>query len=172
MPVSTLAIIILPSRLSHPCTLQRRLLCPAIRASQNTQEISVMAQKPHFVDVREREQRQRTYQAVPTVAEQFPTLDELAVEMRFLDPEGKVHPSPSRRLFAPSMQAFFDFQCPMRECSGGGYNMTTIVPRALTGKNPVTTGKMQCKGQRQRVGTGNSPCLLELTYEVVPVAKE
>ncbi len=131
-----------------------------------------MAQKPHSVDLREREQRQRTYLAVPTIAKQFPALEELAVEMRFLDPEGKVHPSPGKRIFAPDMQAFFDFQCPMRECSGGGFNMTTIVPRALSGKSPTTTGKMQCKGQRQRVSGGSSPCLLELSYEVVTIAKE
>jgi hypothetical protein len=131
-----------------------------------------MAQKPHFVDLREREQRQRTYLAAPTVAKQFPALEELAVNMSFFDPEGKVHPSPSRRLFAPSMQAFFEFQCPMHDCSGGGFNMRDLVPRALTGKKPVTSGQLQCAGKRPRIGAGTSPCLLELNYEVVAVAKE
>ncbi len=126
-----------------------------------------MAQKPHFIDHQQREQRQRTYQAVATVAKQFPAVSEIAVELRFADQDGKRMASPYKRIFAPAMQAFFDFPCPIKECVGGGFNLSADIPAAVASKTEVTTGSHSCQGRRPRPEAKDARCLLELKYEVV-----
>ena len=123
--------------------------------------------KPYAIDVRERERRQRAYSSVPTVAGQFPGVEELTVEMRFTDPDRKLTPSPHRRLFVPAMQAFFNFQCPLKDCVDGGFDLTEAVPEALSRKKSrATSGKLNCQGKRKRATAGETRCMLELDYQV------
>ena len=130
----------------------------------NSRELSM---KPYAVDQRERESRQRAYQSAKTVAGLFPGIEELTVEMRFSDPDRKLTPSPHRRIFVPGMQAFFDFQCPLKDCVGGGFDMSQAVPEALSRKKSrATAGKLSCQGKRKRAAAGESRCLLELDYHV------
>lgn len=125
--------------------------------------------RSHVLDAREREARHSKYLAAPKMAEAFPDADELAVRMRFEDPEGKVKPQPYAQVFAPDMQAFFQFQCPLRDCTGGGFDLTTAVPRGLTRKNAVTTGSATCTGQRKRSHGPTARCDLRLDYELATV---
>ncbi|MGH8223440.1 MAG: hypothetical protein ACREQZ_10760, partial [Woeseiaceae bacterium] len=59
--------------------------------------------RSHVLDAREREARHVRYLAAPTIAQTFPGVDELAVRMRFDDPEGKVKPQPYAQVFSPDM---------------------------------------------------------------------
>ncbi|MDB5968476.1 MAG: hypothetical protein JWQ90_926 [Hydrocarboniphaga sp.] len=130
-----------------------------------------MAMKPFAVDQRQRELRHRSYLAVPTLGKQFPALEEIAIELRFVDPDRKMHLSPYKRIFASSMQAFFDFQCPVKECTGGGFNPTPEITKALSKSTALHTGTLSCKGKRDRGEAGNR-CDLELHYQVVAVEKQ
>ncbi|MGH8481653.1 MAG: hypothetical protein ACRES8_04250, partial [Nevskiaceae bacterium] len=103
--------------------------------------------------------------AAPTIAQTFPGVDELAVRMRFDDPEGKVKPQPYAQVFSPDMQAFFQFQCPLRDCTGGGFDLTAAVPRGLARKGAVTAGSLVCSGKRKRPHGETSRCDLRLDYE-------
>jgi hypothetical protein len=109
--MATLALRTAPARSPSPCPKQRQVSRPAAPTAL-TQEFSAMAMKPFAVDQRQRELRQRSYLAVPTLREQFPAIEEVAIELRFTDPDRKMYLSPYKRIFASSMQAFFDFQCP------------------------------------------------------------
>jgi len=131
-----------------------------------------MAQKPYVIDQRQRELRQRSYQAAPSVAELFPALEELAVELRFVDPDGKVRPSPFTRIFVPDMQAFFEFQCPLRECSGGGFDLSQEIPRALGKGTSADHAVIRCKGRRDRPSSDEKHCLLELKFELTAAEKQ
>ena len=75
------------------------------------------------LDERERDLRQRAYLAAPLLAKQFPAVQELAVRMKFNDPEGKEKPQPYARVFSPDMRAFFQVQCPLRNCTEGGFDL-------------------------------------------------
>ena len=131
-----------------------------------------MAQKPYIMDQQQRERRHQSYLAAPVVAKKFPGVEELSVAMRFTDPDGKVHPSPHKRLFAPEMQAFFEFQCPLRDCVGGGFNLTTAIPKAFSNRRGgAGVGKMSCQGRRPREGVVDQTCRLELTFQVTSVDK-
>lgn len=125
-----------------------------------------MAQKPYMIDLQQREARQQSYLAAPAVSKKFPGVKELVVELRFADPEGKVHPSPHKRKFAPEMQAYFEFQCPLRDCVGGGFNLTTAIPKALSDRRGTGGGKLSCNGRRDRDGVADHTCRLELQYSV------
>lgn len=123
-----------------------------------------MALKPHVLETRQREERQCLYQAAPVVGEKFPSIQEVVVELRFRDPEGKVHPSPHKRIFAADMQAFFEFPCPLRDCNGGGYSLSETLMDALSRRRLETSGSLSCEGKRSRE-KGASPCCgLELHY--------
>lgn len=130
-----------------------------------------MAQKPYIMDQQAREKRHQSYMAAPMVGKKFPGVSELTVAMRFSDPEGKVHPSPHKRLFAPEMQGFFEFQCPLKDCVGGGFNLTTAIPKAFSNRRTGSTGKMVCQGRREREGAADHTCRLELQYTVTMVDK-
>jgi len=131
-----------------------------------------MAMKPFAVDQRQRELRQRSYLAVPTLGKQFPAIEEIAIELRFVDPDRKLYLSPYKRIFASSMQAFFDFQCPIKECAGGGFNPTPEITKALSRSSEPHSGKMSCKGRRDRGEGGGKVCELELNYTVEAVEKQ
>lgn len=126
--------------------------------------------RSHVQDAREREQRQRSYLAAPVMAQAFPGVSELAVKFRFTDPEGKEKPQPYSQLFVPDMRAFFQFQCPLRDCTGGGFDLSTAVPKGLSHKNGNGNGNggpLACGGQRKRPHGDTSRCGLQLEYEVI-----
>lgn len=130
-----------------------------------------MAMKPFAVDQRQRELRQRSYLAVPTLGKQFPKVEEIAIELRFVDPDKKLTLSPYKRIFVSGMQAFFDFQCPIKECNGGGFNPTAEISKALGKSSAPYRGTMTCSGKRDR-GDAGKCCELELQYQVVAVEKQ
>lgn len=131
-----------------------------------------MAMKPFAVDQRQRELRHRSYLAVPTLGKQFPAIEEIAIELRFIDPDNKMHLSPYKRIFASSMQAFFDFQCPIKDCAGGGFNPTADITKAMSRSAAPHSGKLTCQGKRDRGEGAGKRCELELQYTVTAVEKQ
>jgi hypothetical protein len=120
----------------------------------------------HVLDARERELRHRAYLAAPLMSEQFPGVRELAVRFRFNDPDGKAKPQPYAQLFAPDMRAFFRFQCPLKECTGGGFDLHAAVPRGLARKGAVTRGSLTCAGKRTHPRGETRRCNLHVDYQV------
>ena len=59
-----------------------------------------MAQKPYIIDHQQRELRQRSYLAAPVLGKKYPGVKEVIVELRFTDPDNKLHPSPHNPLGA------------------------------------------------------------------------
>ncbi|MDE2148999.1 MAG: hypothetical protein KGJ55_03995 [Gammaproteobacteria bacterium] len=120
-----------------------------------------MANNPRAFDPRAREAQQRAYLAVPTLAEQFPGVDEVSVELRFMLPGGQPHSSPHKRIFLPDMQAFFGIQCPDRDCSGGGFDLGSAIKAAARSKRRGASGSLQCQGVK-----AGDPCSVSLNYSV------
>jgi hypothetical protein len=123
-----------------------------------------MALKPNALETRLREKRERQYLAAPALGEKFPSIEEVVVELRFTDPEGKVHPSPHKRIFVNEMQAFFEFPCPLRDCSGGGYSLSDTLMDALSRRRLEASGRLPCEGKRPREKGTSTSCGLELHY--------
>lgn len=119
-----------------------------------------MARKPLVLPL---QQRQALLNAAPLVSD-FAGIEEVGVELTFSDPEGKQNPSPRRVSFEPHMHAYFQFGCPMRECTGGGFDAGPDLQRALTKRQDGHRGKLSCGGVRQRGGFKNVKCNIELHY--------
>lgn len=128
-----------------------------------------MAYRSNLADVIVREHRQRAYLAAPSIAARFPDAGPFAIELEFHDPTGALRPSPFRRIFAPSMQAFFEQPCPIHECGGGGYDLGEEISAMLTDKRRSRTGVARCAGSRAQKNGGDR-CGLELRFRLVPVA--
>ncbi|MEW6166530.1 MAG: hypothetical protein AB1651_02350 [Pseudomonadota bacterium] len=121
-----------------------------------------MANNPRAFDPRAREARQQAWLAVPTVAEQFPGVGEIAVELQFLLENGRPHSSAHRRIFLPDMQAYFDVQCPDRDCSDGGFDLGRAIQAAARAPGHSSAGNLRCRGF-----TRSQPCSLSLEYGVL-----
>ena len=113
-----------------------------------------MANNPRAFDARAREARQLAYEATPLLKQRHPKVAQIGISLQFVLPEGTAHSSPHRRLFMPDMQAFFDVQCPDRECSKGGFDLDDMVESAIRSMGRVTSGRLECKGRRSRQSCG------------------
>jgi hypothetical protein len=122
-----------------------------------------MPRKPHVNPTQLREARQALINAAPVVAD-YPGLEEVGVTLTFFDPEGKQQPSPRGVSFAPHMHMYFQFGCPSRDCTGGGFDANADLLRALSRKRGGHTGTLSCGGIRPRGGNKTERCGLELRY--------
>ncbi len=125
-----------------------------------------MAHRSYMVDAQERERRQRNYLAAPVLRQKYPKIRELVVELSFSDPEGKVNPSPHKRRYSSEMQAYFEIECPLRDCTGGGFDLAADITKSLSAKHAESTGKSACTGDRKRDGVADHRCGLQLSYRV------
>lgn len=124
-----------------------------------------MARRPNVNPVAAREAHKLLFDASPLVSK-YPGIGEVAVDLKFADPEGKQHPSPRGMLFGQDMHAYFKFACPMRDCTGGGFDPSDDLLGALSKKRNGHAGVVACKGNRPRSGLKNLPCGIELHYTV------
>jgi hypothetical protein len=126
--------------------------------------------RPHIVTNAQREARQQLANAAPLIAD-HPGVREVGVELRFSDPEGKQNPSPRGTTYTGDMHAYFYFTCPMRECTGGGFEANADLQKALSQRRDGHSGKLSCHGVRPRSGFKNAACNIELTYTLQIRAK-
>lgn len=122
-----------------------------------------MSRRPAVNPTAQREARQALINAAPLVAE-YTGIEEVGVALTFSDPEGKQQPSPRGVSFAPHMHAYFQFGCPMRDCTGGGFDANADLQRALGRGRTGHTGTLECGGNRPRGGNKQSRCNLRLHY--------
>jgi hypothetical protein len=66
------------------------------------------------------------------------------------------------------MRAFFKFQCPLRECMGGGFDLSAAVPKGVSRKDAVK-GSATCEGKRKRSHGETTRCGLHVDFEVAAV---
>jgi hypothetical protein len=154
------------------------LQCVTFHGSVNAhladiKEEIIMALKAHVIESQKREQRQLQYLSAPALSKAFPAAKEFVIELRFVDPERKVRPSPHKRIFTPEMQAFFEFPCPLRDCTGGGFSLGREIAGSLTGRRTEASGVQTCQGKRKREGSkdANCGCGLELHYQAILIRK-
>jgi hypothetical protein len=124
-----------------------------------------MARKPHMIPNALRDARQLLVNAAPLVQETA-GVEEVGVTLTFVDPEGKQHPSPRGASYAADMHAYFTFTCPLRDCTGGGFDANADLLRALSRRQDGHTGKLTCTGTRPRNGIKNLACGIELHYKL------
>lgn len=119
--------------------------------------------RPHIVTNAQREARQLLANAAPLIGAHA-GVQEVGVQLRFSDPEGKQQPSPRAVTYMGDMHAYFHFTCPMRDCTGGGFDANDDLQKALAKRRDGHTGTLSCHGTRPRSGFKNATCNIALTY--------
>ena len=122
-----------------------------------------MARKPHVNPIAQREAHKLLFDASPLVSK-YPGVGEVSIQLKFADPEGKQFPSPRGMLFGADMHAYFKFACPMRDCTGGGFDASADLLAALSKRRDGHAGVSSCQGVRPRGGIKTQPCGIELHY--------
>lgn len=114
----------------------------------------------------QRQVRHRTKISTPTLAEEFPEVEELIIEMNFME-DGREYPRLQRKAtITPNQHAYFEEECPLfPKCVGGGFVLRMAILELLSQRRKEDTGKLVCRGRRNIEGSIHT-CLLELQYRI------
>lgn len=125
-----------------------------------------MTYRTRLSDLQLRERRQRDYSSSGTVASRYPGVDQVVLELRFTAADRKPLLSPYKQLYSADMQAFFQLQCPLRSCLGGGFDLSAAVTQASRDPQHRSRGVLQCRGVATGSDAKGAPCPVEMTYDV------
>jgi hypothetical protein len=115
---------------------------------------------------RQLETWRRAYAEACTLRERFPKVEELVLDMVFVDSKEIGTYSPQMRSFSASAKAFFAIACPRTLCLEGGFDLNSIVGGALRGRAGRSVGSLECQGWIDPTHGENARCLLRLHYRV------
>lgn len=111
-----------------------------------------------------RERWRQSRAAARSLADAFPALESIRIELRFTE-EGTRAPVPQVHVLHPPANAFFEFPCPYAGCEGQ-IDLTPAVGAAVAKAAQQIEGGFVCNGERAKDATGRQPCRLHLDYTV------
>lgn len=114
----------------------------------------------------EREARRRAYMSAPSLKDRYPAVEQLMLELTFVDGSGSSQHSPQTHIFGPGARGYFEVACPFSSCTGGGFDLSAVVADVLSHREREAAGKLSCRGWQDRGRAGEHRCLLELRYRV------
>lgn len=113
------------------------------------------------------QQQKLRVQASPSLAEKFPTLKSLTVDLGFYDPAGLVRSSQIKYTVNPEhAKSVFCFACHNYECIRGDFDLSEVLAAAIGTKKKTVTGEVCCQGWRSRATIDSEPCHNLLRYKL------
>ena len=103
---------------------------------------------------------------VPRMAERFPNVRHLAVNLVISPPHHETEPTMNGRSFGPQALAFFEFRCKNVECVGGGFDIADSIEKAVSQHDTEATGRRVCRGHQGKTRTQNLRCHYELNFRI------
>lgn len=109
-----------------------------------------------------------------TISERYPDIDYVDVEV-CLDFQTWVCPTkPEEHTFTmmPDHKVLLYYDCPNRDCTGSGFDLTSVLDECLSSKQ-VVQGTLCCNGKedaKYEHASGCS-CMTSCTYKLAPVVK-
>lgn len=104
--------------------------------------------------------------SAPTVAQAFPNVQHLAVNLSVRGPDHEIEPTMNGRSFGPESIACFDFRCKNIECVEGGFSIQDEITDAIKTNQADLTGRQVCQGWRNKERVGQHRCYFELNYKI------
>jgi len=102
-----------------------------------------------------------------SLAEKFPKLKSLTVDLLYFDTDGQTKSGELRyRVNVQHAKSVFSFVCPSSECVGGDFDLSGAVAQAVTDRNKVAQGEIRCKGWRTVPKETKAPCSNLLRYKL------
>jgi len=103
-------------------------------------------------------------EASATLANEFPDLKSMTVDLGFYDLEGRACRSQIKyKVNLERARSVFRFECENPECVRGGYDLSDVVAAAVTNQ---MSGELSCRGWRSRTTIDHIPCGKVLRYSI------
>lgn len=81
------------------------------------------------------------------VSEQFPHVEGLVIQMTYFhNAENPILMQRTVNVF-PSSYAFFNMECMIKGCEGGGFDLTSLIAKNIKQRKKSFKGEMVCKGK-------------------------
>lgn len=105
-------------------------------------------------------------QASGFIKDRYPFVKKIVFEFHYHDIDGLAKDSEETFYKNPEHYAYFQFECPYKECINGGFDLRTEIFDMLKNKKVKISGKKICMGWQDRERIGKHRCLCELTYKI------
>jgi hypothetical protein len=111
-------------------------------------------------------QSQRAKDSV-SLAQKFPGLDGLTVNLAYFDAEGfSKHSEMKYKVNVQHAKSVFCFVCPSGECVGGDFDLSEELAKAVGGRRKLAVGEMRCAGWHKTPKVERAPCHILLRYKL------
>jgi hypothetical protein len=94
----------------------------------------------------------------------FPQLEQLRIELSFIDPSS-ISPASQVHTLYPPARAFFTYRCPHSDCDGE-FELTDIIRMAVSCGTHEAHGSLLCAGARPGEKSSKRTCELRVAYTV------
>lgn len=106
-------------------------------------------------------------QASPSLAEKFPKLKTLTVDLGYYDAEGLARRSQIKyTVNLEHAKSIFRVGCNNQECVRGDFDLTSVVAETVAAKRTSVSGEVCCQGWRSRATIDTVPCHNILRYKL------
>lgn len=111
-------------------------------------------------------QSQRANESV-SLAEKFPRLESLTVNLAYFDAEGLTkHSEMKYKVNVEHAKSVFWFVCPSAECVEGDFDLSDVLAQAVAERLKVASGEMRCQGWRRKAKLERAPCHILVRYKL------
>jgi hypothetical protein len=112
-------------------------------------------------------QKQRIIESA-SLAQKFPKLKSLKVDLEYFDPTGKTRNGGMKyKANLENAKSMFYFGCLSGDCANGDFDLTEEVTKAIAGRRKVITGEKRCEGIRHnKERKDQMPCQNILRYKM------
>ncbi len=109
-----------------------------------------------------RERSLRNRLAAGTLANAYPDVQRVRIQLRFVPKAGAVPAGQVHALY-PSAPAYFEFACPYGDCDGG-FDLNEVALPLLRKSDSQVEGSHLCSGSRTGGAMTRQPCKLRADY--------
>lgn len=103
----------------------------------------------------------------PSLAEKFPKLKSLKVDLSYFDPDGLNKTGELRyRANVGHAKSVFSFVCQSIECLEGDFDLSEALSEAVAKRCKTVEGEIRCQGTRVKSKENKKPCQNLLRYKL------
>jgi len=114
-----------------------------------------------------RESQHRRAKQSATLAEKFPELAALTLNLAYLNPDGSTRNREIRfSVNIAGASSVFRIDCLNPDCVGGDYDLSDVLKQAVAVRQPVVTGELCCEGWQNRFTIDHERCHQRIAFTI------
>ncbi len=96
------------------------------------------------------------------VSDRFPGVSGIVIQMKYY----RKISNPALMIrtvnFFPTSYAYFNMECMVKECVGGGFDLTSVIAAMIRKHEKLVKGKMSCRGENEALDAAHA----RISYEI------